>query len=455
MNALLIISLLLFDVVLCIWSIMKRPDRGLWRRNRLIIRCIQVLWSIGMITISGAVLNYRYLFLMIILGGRFVIALFAWMIREKVSEKHVKIPGAIISLIVCAFLYIFAMVPAMVISDYQGLPVTGSYEVNEAAVIIADTDRQDPFEDDGSNREVPVHFYYPADVSGDDTLACPLVIFSHGAFGYYQSNSSTYMELASHGYVVAALDHPHHAFFTKDSDGKVITADQNFINAAMTLNGADIEEDEVFAMTSEWMALRTGDVNCVLDEIKAVKAEGSFSDGAWFFTESEPDVIMHVIEMTDCDTIGLMGHSLGGATAVALGRERDDITAVIDLDGTMLGEQKAFAKDHYEYWDEPYPVPVLAIDAENHHAEYEASKEMYVNYHVIATGKDTHETYFKGADHMNMTDLPLFSPFLAKQLGTGSIDPAHCLTMINGIVLNYYDHYLKGEGALQIQECYE
>ncbi len=85
-------------------------------------------------------------------------------------------------------------------------------------------------------------------------------------------------------------------------------------------------------------------------------------------------------------------------------------------------------------------MPVLAIDAENHHDEYVASKDMYVNYHVIATGKDTHETYFKGADHMNMTDLPLFSPFLAAQLGTGSIDPAHCLTTINGIVLNYYDH---------------
>ncbi|MBQ5851909.1 MAG: hypothetical protein IIW54_14020, partial [Lachnospiraceae bacterium] len=30
----------------------------------------------------------------------------------------------------------------------------------------------------------------------------PLVVFSHGAFGYYESNTSTYMELASNGYVV-------------------------------------------------------------------------------------------------------------------------------------------------------------------------------------------------------------------------------------------------------------
>lgn len=35
---------------------------------------------------------------------------------------------------------------------------------------------------------------------------------------------------------------------------------------------------------------------------------------------------------------GLMGHSLGGATAVSVGR-REDVTAVVDLDGTMLGEE--------------------------------------------------------------------------------------------------------------------
>lgn len=42
--------------------------------------------------------------------------------------------------------------------------------------------------------------------------------------------------------------------------------------------------------------------------------------------------------MVDEDKIGLMGHSMGGASSVQLGRERDDIDAVIDLEGTMAGE---------------------------------------------------------------------------------------------------------------------
>ena len=44
--------------------------------------------------------------------------------------------------------------------------------------------RIDEFENDGSFREVPAHFYYPDSESGE----FPLVIFSHGAFGYYESN---------------------------------------------------------------------------------------------------------------------------------------------------------------------------------------------------------------------------------------------------------------------------
>ena len=101
------------------------------------------------------------------------------------------------------------------------LPTTGEYSVNEVSGILVDSSRKNPFESDGSDREVPVHFYYPETDSAESN-SFPLILFSHGAFGYYQSNYSTYMELASHGYVVVALDHPHHSFFTKDTAGKTV-----------------------------------------------------------------------------------------------------------------------------------------------------------------------------------------------------------------------------------------
>ena len=65
--------------------------------------------------------------------------------------------------------------------------------------------------------------------------------------------------------------------------------------------------------------------------------------------------------MTDTDKIGCMGHSLGGATGIALGRERDDIDAVIDFDGTVLGEVVEIKNGKCVPNDTPYPVPVLVF----------------------------------------------------------------------------------------------
>ena len=41
--------------------------------------------------------------------------------------------------------------------------------------------------------------------------------------------------LASNGYVVIALDHPHHSFFAKDSSGKTVLVDMDFIQSAIRL----------------------------------------------------------------------------------------------------------------------------------------------------------------------------------------------------------------------------
>ena len=85
------------------------------------------------------------------------------------------------------------------------------------------------------------------------------------------------------------------------------------------------------------MALRTADMGFAVDAIKAAAASGE-TDESWFFSGNDAGAVRAALAMTDTSRIGLMGHSMGGATSVQLGRERDDIAAVVDLDGTMLGE---------------------------------------------------------------------------------------------------------------------
>lgn len=62
--------------------------------------------------------------------------------------------------------------------------------------------RGDEFSKSGENRVLTVEFWYPQNA---DKTYPPLVVFSHGAFGFSGSNYSTFAELASNGYVVASI----------------------------------------------------------------------------------------------------------------------------------------------------------------------------------------------------------------------------------------------------------
>ena len=170
----------------------------------------------------------------------------SFMIFEAVKRSSDKKTWTLRRLIVSVILICGAMVPAFLFTDYEGRPVTGPYTVTQCNCILVDESRIEAFEDDGSKREVPAYFFAPAEAREGEKF--PLVVFSHGAFGYYQSNASTYLELASNGYVVVSIEHPHHAFFTKDTLGKTITVDRDFINDCMNAN-ADMTEEKLYRLS--------------------------------------------------------------------------------------------------------------------------------------------------------------------------------------------------------------
>lgn len=385
--------------------------------------------------------------------------------RKKSRKVLFIVLGSIVAMILLAIL----LLPKLLFSDYEGLPTTGPYSVKQASAILVDESRVETFETDGSFREVPVYFYYPdvehASESGrvtDGIAGFPLVIFSHGAFGYYQSNTSTYMELASHGYVVISLDHPYHSFFTKDTSGKTIIVNPQFMQEVMYINENGTSEQEIIELSHSWLDIRTKDMNFVLDSVKAAKEPAAETasiaelPACWFVSgkTSAVEEILSVLAITDTERIGLMGHSMGGAASVTVGRTRDDIDAVIDLDGTMLGEQFSYVDGVYDFYDEVYPVPMLVVNNEEHHFEGEEVESLYVNRVVLANAKDAKYTYFKGSGHMNFTDLPLFSPALANMLGIGEVNPKECIVKMNQLVLDYYNCYLKGMGEVTVSESY-
>ena len=452
MAILLFIILILTEVVFGIMGLSRTILKKEWTIKRMIVNVIETALYFFMILFPGIDFSFRFKALFVLLIIRVVFGVLIYLICRK-SEADKKKLNIILSAVLSVILIAMSMLPAFVFADYKGRPLTGEFEVAESEVILIDSSRIESFEQDGSFREVPVHFYYPSVIDEMEPNSLPLVIFSHGAFGYYQSNASTYMELASHGYVVASLDHPYHAFFTRDSSGKTITVEPEFFSTALNVGNNDdsISEEELFEITSKWMELREADMNFVIDTLKARNI-----DDAWFYDDAEQETIIAIVNSIDTTKIGLMGHSLGGATAVSVGR-RDDILAVIDLDGTMLGEQIGVDNGYPVINEEIYTTPILSINNENHNNECLNAREMgynYANNVIIDNAVVGFSTYFKGSEHMNFTDLPLFSPVLAKMLGTGSVDSKRCIDQVNEIVVDFMDCYLKGEGTFSVEECY-
>ncbi|MBO6310507.1 MAG: hypothetical protein J6N70_17055 [Oribacterium sp.] len=452
MTLLMFLVFLITEVGFAIYSA-GIPEKSERCKRRLIVNGAELIIFLIMLLLPHIGFSFRFAGFAVLLVIRLIGAAISYALHRKDDRKTSVFSAAAGGLGNIA-LIAFALIPAFVISDYQGRPVTGEHQIARASAVLIDRARTEQFEDDGSFREVPVHFFYPADISdAENTL--PLVIFSHGAFGWYESNTSTYMELASHGYVVVSLDHPYHAMYTKDSAGKTITVDPDFFRSALNIGSSNENDTDRFERTQQWMELREADMAFALDTLKNAASQHSFDD-SWCFTESDPDTIRTATNMIDTGRIGLMGHSLGGATAVSVGR-RSDVSAVIDIDGTMLGEETGVENGAFVIDDTPYPTPLLNIDNELHHNDRVQARETgytYSNNVILDNAVDGHDTYFRNTEHMNLTDLPLFAPAPAKLLGTGSADPADCIDRVNALVLDFFDSYIKDSGDFSADESY-
>jgi len=90
-----------------------------------------------------------------------VVAAAALLFQRKKEDGLKKPAKVIVSCVLCVLVIGLLMVPSFLFTGYKGLPVTGEYPIGEASAILVDSSRADPFEQDGSFREVPVA-YIPA-----------------------------------------------------------------------------------------------------------------------------------------------------------------------------------------------------------------------------------------------------------------------------------------------------
>jgi dienelactone hydrolase len=356
--------------------------------------------------------------------------------------------GRVVAKAFAALLLVFIVItPALIFPQHQAPRVTGQYQVATVIYTYADKSRVETFTNTGENRKVNVEFWYPKTDGGK----YPLVVFDHGTGGVKTSNTSTFVELASNGYVVCSLDHPYHSLFTVDTDGHATRIDPSYLQEYMNLNnGSMYSEEEKFKLQQQWMGLRIADIDFTLDTIlEQVNDPGADA----------------VYQLIDARKIGLMGHSLGGESVAQVARERNDVSAVVNLDADLGGEYLDYVDGKYVMNDEVYPVPILTIFSDDLvrliDAIPDADTTIAVK-HVTATAPDAYEIHLEGTNHMSLTDLPLVSPFLAslisgsvKNVGGETAAPLLVIEKMNAIVLEFFNVYLKDQGSFTAAENHQ
>lgn len=131
-----------------------------------------------------------------------------------------------------------------------------------------------------------------------------VLLYSPGS-GDMRSASTTLLEnLASEGFVVAAIDHTHEADVVEFPAGHLVKG--SFVDTGRASNTREL-------------AVRVADARFVVNELGAISQHGLLRN------------------RLDLSAIGMFGHSLGGATAAATMLIDTRIKAGADLDGSLYG----------------------------------------------------------------------------------------------------------------------
>ena len=79
---------------------------------------------------------------------------------------------------------------------------------------------------------------------------------------------------------------------------------------------------------------------------------------------------------------------------------------------------------------------------------------VYPNTELMKNASEGYVIGLRGTGHMDLTDLPLLSPLLGRMFGSGERDKAEVMEIVNTESLEFFNHYLKGEGEFSPQSVY-
>lgn len=269
------------------------------------------------------------------------------------------------------------------------------------------------------------------DVPCDQTVKkYPLVLFSQGWGASRYAYTSLVEDLASHGYIVMAVDHPYESLATAFPDGRVIP--YSFVT-----NQTDEEDDR---MMNKQLHVRLADMECAMHYLRHI---------------NECDQKKIIACAIDFDRIGVIGHSFGAAVATLL----PSCKAVINLDGWLSQEHIDTAE-----LNKPYMMIIAqdscdTFDEEVAHLESGMRHVLQRENALCVTSKTIEQNFyntllhnayyvlFKKALHSSFSDFNVIVP---SPPNDKEINPTRGLAIIRELLRDFMDKYLKEQVAVTI-----
>jgi predicted dienelactone hydrolase len=260
----------------------------------------------------------------------------------------------------------------------------------------------------------------PADADAD---GFPLLLYSPGfARGLAETNTFMAQELASHGYVVAMVDHPYVSLAVRDGDGSIVRFGDGREALAMPDDIAG-SEDAVYAFP-----VVVDDLRFVLDEL----ARRTRDHPRWR-------------GRIDLARVGAFGHSYGGAAAAELLRSDPRVKAAIDYDGRF----------HRDVLERGVGGPLLLMAIDGRITGEPPPNENYGYRAALRTAEPGYYVEIEGAIHtMFQADIGVL---WKRKRGTsdprwsGDMDADSTLALCTAYSRAFFDAYLK-DGATDALE---
>lgn len=288
----------------------------------------------------------------------------------------------------------------------------------------------------GHLKYINTNAYVAAKVS-ENKPQFPVLIFLEGITGYRQMNTFEVEHLVSLGYIVVAIDQPFVAATVVFPDGRSIAGwSKDQMNPLIQQSITAVEPAPLLqgtAFEAGIIPYFAQDVVFLLDHIDALNK----GDSVGFFRN-----------LLDLNRIGIFGVSLGGIIVGEACRIDRRLRACLVMDAPMT----------FAVLRDGLTQPSMWISRDGQTMRNEGWTPFDVDQHVRTMrqvfDKSNSDAYFievAGLFHVNLTDIPYFSPILQETGIIGPIDPKRAHKIINTYTTAFFDRYLAGPPSTALE----